>query len=387
MRLIIAPDSFKGSLSASQAAAAMAAGALQADPDAEVIKLPLADGGEGTVDALVSATGGTFVTQRVCGPLGEEVDATYGLSGDGQTAFVEMAAAAGSGLVPPEKRDPLLTTTYGVGELMLAAAGRGARTIVVGVGGSATNDGGAGTAQALGVRLLDSRGRDIPRGGGALERLETLDLSGLRFPKDRVKVLVACDVDNPLVGPAGASCVYGPQKGATPDMVEKLERALGGYAQVIHRNLGKDVSGIPGGGAAGGLAAGLAAFLDAEMKPGIELILDLAGFDALAGDADLVLTGEGRIDAQTLRGKTVMGVTRRASALGVTVVALAGCIGAGAEDLYASGLAAMLSVIDCPMTEADAMRNAPDLLRRTARAVAAVFRAGHVDSLSLQGRG
>ncbi|MGB3958921.1 MAG: glycerate kinase, partial [bacterium] len=273
MRIIIAPDSFKGSLTAAEVAASIERGVKRVLPQAETIPVPLADGGEGTVDALVSATGGRLVTKEVTGPLGERVKASYGLLGDGETAVIEMAAASGLPLVPLEKRNPMLTTTYGTGELILAALDEGCRRIIIGIGGSATNDGGAGMAQALGVKLLDEEGLDIPYGAAGLARLDRIDISSLDRRLAQVEVLVACDVDNPLTGPRGAARVYGPQKGADPQMVEELDQILGRFAAIILRDLGKDVKDIPGAGAAGGLGAGLMAFLNGRLAPGVELVL------------------------------------------------------------------------------------------------------------------
>ncbi|MDO8630841.1 MAG: glycerate kinase, partial [Phycisphaerales bacterium] len=324
MKIVVAPDSFKGTLSAGEAADAITAGIRDVLPDAEIDEIPLADGGEGTVDALVVATGGRKLTERVNGPLLEPVDAPYGLLGDGETAVIEMSAAAGLSLLPARLRNPLLTTTSGVGELMEAALRQKPSKIIVGVGGSATNDGGAGAMQALGVRFLDHAGVELKPGGAALADLTSIDASGLRFPAGSVEVVVACDVRNPLIGPEGASVVYGPQKGATPEMVRVLDDALSNYAKVISKYLNKEVVNLPGGGAAGGLAAGLVAFLDARIEAGAELVMDLVGFDDRIRDVDLIVTGEGRIDRQTLYGKTISAVLARARDRGVPIIALAG---------------------------------------------------------------
>jgi len=273
MRFVIAPDSFKGSASAREVAQAIAEGLKAALPDAVCDLVPMADGGEGTVDALVAATGGRIVSVRVTGPLGEPVDAFFGVLGDGKTAVIEMAAAAGLHLVPPEKRNPMVTTTYGVGELMRAALDAGCRRLIIGIGGSATNDGGAGMAQALGVRLLDEKGDEIGFGGGALERLARLDLSDFDRRIWEAEILVACDVTNPLTGPNGASAVYGPQKGATPEMVRQLDANLRHYAAVLRRDLGVEVETVAGAGAAGGLGAGLLAFCRAQLRRGVELVI------------------------------------------------------------------------------------------------------------------
>ncbi len=327
MRIIIAPDSFKGSLTAAEVAASIERGVKRVLPQAETIPVPLADGGEGTVDALVSATGGRLVTKEVTGPLGERVKASYGLLGDGETAVIEMAAASGLPLVPLEKRNPMLTTTYGTGELILAALDEGCRRIIIGIGGSATNDGGAGMAQALGVKLLDEEGLDIPYGAAGLARLDRIDISSLDRRLAQVEVLVACDVDNPLTGPRGAARVYGPQKGADPQMVEELDQILERFAAIILRDLGKDVKDIPGAGAAGGLGAGLMAFLNGRLAPGVELVLAAVKLEErIQKGADLVITGEGAINEQTVYGKTPIGVAKLAKRYHLPVIAIAGSI-------------------------------------------------------------
>jgi len=375
MKILLAPDSFKGSLSAAQAAEAMAVGVRRARPDAEIVLLPLADGGEGTVEALVLATGGRRKTLRVRGPLGEPVEAMYGLLGpDGKTAVIEMAAAAGLPLVPPDRRDPRRTTTWGVGELLRRVAEAGVKRIIVGLGGSATNDGGAGALQALGVRFLDAGGQSLPAplAGADLARLARIEAADLPALFAGVEIVIASDVTNLLLGPIGASAVYGPQKGADAAMVVELDAALTNYAAVLRRDLGKDVSGLPGAGAAGGMGAGLMALLDARMQSGIDLVLDAARFEAQAAGADWLLTGEGRIDAQTLHGKTIMGILGRCRPLGIPVVAFGGAVDDGAgEPLAAAGLRAAFPIISSPMSLEDAMRDAGALLTQ---AVARVVR-------------
>src|SRR5690606_515448 len=293
---------------AKEVAAAIAAGVRKVWPDARIDCVPLADGGEGTVEALVEATGGRFVQARVTGPLGEPVEAVYGLLGDGETAVIEMAAASGLPLVPPDRRDPARATTRGTGELIRAALDRGCRRLIIGIGGSATNDGGAGMAQALGVSFRGRHGRVLPLGGLALRELEAIDLSGLDPRIRETEIVAACDVDNPLYGPRGASAVYGPQKGATPELVEALDQALRRYAEVLYRDLGIDVQAIPGSGAAGGLGAGLVALLGAQLKPGIELVLEALDFRRRLEGADLVIAAEGGVDRQTAFGKAPSGV-------------------------------------------------------------------------------
>jgi len=374
LRIVLAPDSFKGSLTAAQAAAAMAEGVRRACPDAEVILMPLADGGEGTVEALVVATGGRRQSARVMGPLGDLVNAAWGRLGPGGDAVVEMAAAAGLPLVPADKRDPRRTTTFGVGELLRQAVEAGAKRLIIGLGGSATNDGGAGAMQALGVRFWDAAGAPLPAPvtGADLIRLARVDASALHALLAGVEVVIASDVTNVLLGPTGASAVYGPQKGAGAGAVAELDAALTRYAAVLRRDLGRDVAAQPGAGAAGGMGAGLMAFLGAQMQSGIDLILDAARFEERAQGADWLLTGEGRIDAQTLAGKTISGVLRRCRPLGVPALAFGGSVDdAAGELLTAEGLRAAFPIVSGPMSLDDAMRNAGALLTQ---AVARVVR-------------
>lgn len=374
MKLVIAPDSFKESLSAPAVATAIAAGFRAVFPAAEIVELPVADGGEGTVEAMVAATNGRVVSLTVTGPLGTPVDAFYGLSGDGGTAIVEMAAASGLMLVPPAARDPLKTTTYGVGEILKAALDAGARRFIVGIGGSATNDGGAGMLQALGARLLDADGTDLPRGGAALARLAHIDLATLDPRLAEARIDVACDVDNPLTGPKGASAVFGPQKGATPSMVAELDAALTTYAATIKRDLGADIAALPGAGAAGGLGAGFAGVLGATLKPGIDIVLDAVDLDAAVRDADLVITGEGRMDFQTAHGKTPVGVARVAKRHGKPVIALAGGLGSGVEAVHDHGIDAVFSVLSRICTLDEALAEGAANLTQTARNVAATLK-------------
>jgi glycerate kinase len=335
MRVVVAPDKFEGSLTADQAARSIEAGLLRARPDAQVTRLPVGDGGAGTLAAVVAA-GFERVPVRATGPTGEPVDAAIALRGE--RAFVEMAEASGLRRLPGGKRAPLEATTYGTGELLRAALDLGARELVLGIGGSATTDGGAGMASALGVRFLDGDGRPLPPGGAALLRLARVDASGLDPRVEHVSVTVAADVDNPLVGPQGAAAVYGPQKGAGPDDVLLLDSALRRYARVLHDDLGVDLADTPGAGAAGGLGAGAMAFLGAGLRSGIELVLELVGFDEAAEGADLVITGEGKIDFQSLRGKAPFGVAKAAAAHGVPVVALAGVVEVAERELRAAGI-------------------------------------------------
>jgi len=370
LRILIAPDSFKGSLSAADAASAMARGATAAFPQAKIIEVPMADGGEGTVDALVAGTGGEIIIQDVTGPLGLPVMARFGLLGDGETAAIEMAAASGLLLVTKEQRNPLITTTYGTGELIRAALDRGVKRIVCGIGGSATNDGGAGMIMALGAKLLKKDGTPIGFGGQALLELDRIDVSGLDPRLKQVDLLVACDVDNPLCGPRGASAVYGPQKGATPEMVQILDGALSHLADVMGRDLGVFVRDVPGAGAAGGLGGGLTGFLGARLRPGIEVVMEAVRIDEKLRGVTLVVTGEGRTDGQTLAGKVPMGVARRAGQHGIPAIVVSGGVTPDADGLLVHNIRSLISVCDGPMTLDEAMSRAAELLERaTARAL------------------
>ena len=367
MKVCIAPDSFKESLSAAEVAEAIRRGVLKVAPGAQTVIVPMADGGEGTVRALVDATGGEFVRETVTGPLGGKVQADYGLLGEGETAVIEMAAASGLPLLPPDERNPMLTTTFGTGELIRSALDRGVKHIIVGIGGSATVDGGAGMAQALGAKLLDEKGEEIGFGGGELRRLERIDLSELAPRVESVEV--ACDVTNPLTGPEGAARIYGPQKGATPEMVEALERNLAHLAHVIANDLGKDVCDLPGAGAAGGLGAGLVAFLGAKLKPGVEIVIEASGLRKKMKGCDLVITGEGRLDEQSAFGKTIDGVAGVAKGLGIPVVAIAGSLGKGCEKVLGRGVSAYFSTVPGPGSLQEALTEAAEFLERTAEQV------------------
>src|SRR5690554_4795009 len=361
-KIVIAPDSFKGSLTSTEAARAMARGVGKALPEAELVLLPLSDGGEGLVESLVVASGGELLEYEVTGPLGTPVKAQLGLMGGGKTAVIEMAQASGLVLVPEEERNPLLTTTFGTGELIARALELGCTHLIIGIGGSATNDGGMGMAQALGFRFLDDQGTPLVHGGGELARLAKIDASGKDPRLENVTIEVACDVNNPLTGPQGAAHIYGPQKGATPEMVEFLDAALANYDQVLQRDLGQDVGKVPGAGAAGGLGAGLMALLGGTLVSGIELVLDVLRFDEKVRGARLVLTGEGKFDAQSAYGKVPMGVARRSRALGVPVVVIAGTVLPSAEILHGEGVSAYFSIINRPMSLKEAMEGAVELL-------------------------
>nr|WP_318383826.1 glycerate kinase [uncultured Enterobacter sp.] len=376
MKIVIAPDSYKESLSALDVAVAIERGFRDVFPTAEYLKLPMADGGEGTVEAMVAATSGRVVKVPVRGPLGEQVDGFYGVSGDEQSAFIEMAAASGLEMVPAARRDPLITTSWGTGELIRHALDAGVKHIIIGLGGSATNDGGAGMVQALGAKLLNAQGEPLGPGGSELETLAKIDVSELDARLNACRIEVACDVTNPLTGDDGATAVFGPQKGATPAMITRLDAALKHYAEVILRDLDRDVLTLSGGGAAGGMGAGLYAFCGAELRRGIEIVTDALHLDTHVADADLVITGEGRIDSQTINGKVPVGVAKVAKRYNVPVIGIAGSLTADAGVVHDHGIDAVFSVIFKICTLDDALANAGENVRLTARNVAATLKAG-----------
>ncbi|WP_318469810.1 glycerate kinase [Photobacterium leiognathi] len=373
MKIIIAPDSYKESLTAMEVATAIENGFRQVIPNAEYIKLPMADGGEGTVQSLVDASNGTIIERSVTGPLGEQVNGFFGLMGDGKTAIIEMAAASGLHLVSPELRNPMLTTSFGTGELILAALDKGVEHIIVGIGGSATNDGGIGMAQALGVRFLDENNKQISYSGGALDRLHRIDISNIDPRLVSVKLEVACDVDNPLCGEKGASQVFGPQKGATPEMVTQLDNNLAHYAEIIKRDLGKNVKDMAGAGAAGGMGAALLGLFNAQLRPGIEIVMDAVNLADVLQDADLVITGEGRIDSQTIHGKTPIGVARTAKRFNKPVIGIAGCLSYDCNVVHEHGIDAVFSVVPRSVSQAEALAEAAINVELTARNVAAIY--------------
>jgi len=366
MKIVVAPQSFKGSLAAREVAEAIERGIRRVVPRADIFVLPMADGGEGTVDALVYSTGGRFMKCEVTGPLGDKVEANWGILGDGATAVLEMAAASGLILVAPEKRNPLVATTYGTGQLIKAALDADCRRLIIGIGGSATNDGGAGMAQALGAQLTDSDGRELAPGGAALARLNHIDVSGMDSRIKECRITIASDVTNTLCGTEGASWVYGPQKGATEDMCRQLDKALENYAAVIRKDLGIDIMDMPGAGAAGGLGAGLAVFLGAELVPGIDIVSEAAGLAEHLKGATLVFTGEGRLDSQTMFGKAVAGVTARAKEAGVPVVALTGGIAGDMSYLYEQGISSILCIAPGPISVEESQGKASQLITDTA---------------------
>jgi glycerate kinase len=362
MKIVICPDSFKESLSSIEVCDCIERGLKKANSKFKIEKIPLADGGEGTVKALVLATEGRSLKCRVRGPLGRRIWAGYGILGDGKTAIIEMAAASGLALVPQKRRNPLLTTTYGTGEIIANALNRGCRRIIIGIGGSATVDGGCGMAQALGAKLLDGKGKEIGFGGGEIGKIEKIDLKFMDKRVRGTKFIIASDVKNPLLGPRGAARVYGPQKGATPNMVERLERGLSHLAKVIRKELSVSVENIPGAGAAGGLGAGLYAFLGAKMENGAELVMKIARLEERIKKADMVITGEGQLDRQTLYGKAIMGVVKMARKYRVPSICIAGSIMPEAKDLYRLGVKGLFSTTTMPMSLQQAMGKSRSLL-------------------------
>lgn len=362
MRIVIAPQGFKGSLTALEIGQAVERGIQRFAPETETRVVPVADGGDGTLQALVDSSGGRILAATVTDPLGRPVEAQWGSMGDGVTAVIEMARSSGLALLRAEERDPLRTTTRGVGELIKIAMDAGHRKFIIGIGGSATNDGGAGMMQALGARLLDAEGRELPPGGAALAALERMDLAQIDPRVQEIEVVVACDVNNPLCGSDGASAVFGPQKGAAPEMVSQLDAALARFAEVVQRDLGVDIRTRPGAGAAGGLGAGLMAFLHADLRAGIDIVLDAVDLrDALEG-ADLVITGEGQIDRSTIFNKTPVGVARLAKERSIPVIAIAGGLGEGYRETHEYGIDAAFSLVTGPMSLDQALDNTSTLL-------------------------
>ncbi|WP_033577769.1 glycerate kinase [Dickeya chrysanthemi] len=374
MKIVIAPDSYKESLSAQEVATQIEAGFREVFPEASYVKLPVADGGEGTVEAMVAATRGKIVKVNVTGPLGDDIEAFFGLSGDEKTAFIEMAAASGLERVPPHLRNPLLTTSYGTGELIRCALDHGVRHCIIGIGGSATNDGGAGMVQALGAQLLDEAKQPIGFGGAELARLAYIDVRLLDPRIQQCRFEVACDVTNPLTGKQGASAVFGPQKGASEAMVEQLDQALQHYAGVIRHDLDIDVEQVSGAGAAGGMGAALLAFCGAELRRGIEIVTEALGLDELVKDASLVITGEGRIDSQTIHGKVPIGVASVAKRYHKPVIGIAGSLTADVGVVHDHGLDAVFSVLYTICSLEEALDNAADNVRMTARNIAATIK-------------
>ena len=362
MIIVIAPDSFKESLSSEEACRAIEKGLRKAMPDARLVKNPMADGGEGTMDTIVKCSGGRIIKCKATDPLGGKITARCGLLDGGNTALIEMAEASGLALVPRGKRNPLKTSSYGTGEMIKFAIERGCKKILLTLGGIATNDAGVGIAEALGYKFLDERGRNIPRGAGGLKFLRHIDAKNAHPALSKRAFLAACDVKNPLCGPNGSAAVYGPQKGATPGMVKEIEANLRNFARVVNNDLKKDVLNVPGAGAAGGAGAGALAFLNASLKPGIEIVIELTRLEEKLKDADLVITGEGRMDGQTVFGKTPAGVAKTAKKYGLPVIAFCGQIGEGAQKARAAGIDAIFSIADGPISYEYSLKNAGKLL-------------------------
>ncbi|WP_195573906.1 glycerate kinase [Paenibacillus sp. 1001270B_150601_E10] len=373
---LLAPDSFKESMTAKEVCIAMEEGMRKVYPDAEYIHVPMADGGEGTVQSLVDATGGKIYEAEVTGPLGQPVKARYGIMGDGVTAAIEMASASGIHHVTKETKNPFITTTYGTGELIRECLDKGITKIIIGIGGSATNDGGTGMAEALGVRFLNAAGQSIPRGGGSLDQLATIDVTGLDERLKHVEMIVACDVTNPLCGEHGASHVFGPQKGATREMVKVLDDNLAHYADIVREQLHKDVRDIPGAGAAGGLGAGLLIFTQATLQRGIDIVIEYTGLKAKLAEADYCLTGEGGMDFQTKFGKTPYGVAKAAKEANTKVIAIAGYIGEGIEALYDEGIDAIFGIVPGAAELEKVLAEGPQNVSRTCENIARLIRLG-----------
>lgn len=365
MKVLIAMDSFKGSLGSLEAAEWIEKGIRRVYGDAWIQKVMVADGGEGTMETMLMGTGGDIVELTVLDPLGRNRTARYGITKE-YTAIIEMAEASGLCLLSAEERNPLATTSYGTGQLIMDAVHRGCKQILLGIGGSATNDGGVGMAEALGVRFLDQNGRMIPKGGGYLDKLDRIDRTQLDPRIERVRFQIACDVDNPLCGQNGASKVFGPQKGATPEMMERLDCNLAHYADIVQRDMGIDIRNVPGAGAAGGLGGGMIAFCNGKLTRGIELVLDGIDIDSMLQCVDVVITGEGRLDHQTAHGKAPAGVATRAAKWGKPVFAIGGSIGEGADSLYDCGVDGILSAVAAPMSLEQAMRDAGKNLEEVA---------------------
>lgn len=376
MKIVIAPDSYKESLSAVEVAQAIEKGFREIFPDAEYISVPVADGGEGTVDAMIGATQGSKMTATVTGPLGEPVTACWGMSGDGKTAFIEMAEASGLALVPVDKRNPLVTTSRGTGELILRALDNGARNIIIGIGGSATNDGGAGMVQALGAKLVDATGKEISPGGGSLLSLNSIDISGMDKRLESCVINVACDVTNPLIGDNGASRIFGPQKGADEATIVELDRNLAHFADVIKKHLRIDVKNAPGAGAAGGMGAALMAFLGGDLRSGIEIVTEALNLEEHIHDCSLVVTGEGRMDSQSIRGKVPVGVAAVAKKYRKPVIGIAGALTSDVAVVHQYGIDAVFSVLNSIGTLEDAFKNAFENIYRASRDIAATVAIG-----------
>ena len=374
LRILVAPNAFKESLSATEAAAAISRGILKVLPASKITQLPIADGGDGTLEAVVEGTDGKIVRARVLDPLGKKIFAEYGLTGDGKTAVIEMSRASGLALVPTSQRNPMLCTSYGTGQLIKAALKRGVKDIILGIGGSATVDGGVGALQALGIEFLDRRGKPVGWGGNGLKSISRIDPGAVNPLLEQARILVACDVDNPLVGPRGSAAVFGPQKGATPGMVRKLDQYLGKLGRLIQRTTGRDVLQVAGSGAAGGIAGGFMGLLGAQLSPGSDLVFELLRVEEQVRKADLIFTGEGQIDFQTPFGKGPGMLAKTAKDAGVPVIGIAGSVAGDVGSLYDQGFTALFSILASPLTIEAAIRQADQLLEAQSEQVARLLR-------------
>ena len=382
MKIVIAPQSFKGSISAMNAAKAMETGVRSVLPNAETILIPIADGGDGTLETLVDAMGGNIIEETVTGPVGSKVKASWGALADNKTAVIEMARTSGLALLKADELDPYKSSTYGLGEILSKALDNDYRHFIFGIGGSATNDGGAGLAQALGIKLLNSAGKEISVGGLALKQLDRIDMSTIDPRIKDCTFDVACDVDNPLCGPNGASAIYGPQKGASPEMVEVLDNALQHFSHVIHRDLGTEIKHLPGAGAAGGLGGGMVAFVNASLKNGIDIMLDVLDFHEKISGANLVITGEGQMDYQTVFSKAPIGVAKASKAKNIPVIGISGSLGMNYQSVHDHGIDAVFSITPRPMSLEDASQNAKELISEATEEVMRAIFAGSMDVLN-----
>ena len=362
MKIVVAPQAFKGSLSATEVGNSMIKGIENVIPNSTNLLVPIADGGDGTLETLVESSQGKINLIKVTGPLGEQQNSAWGALGRNKTAIIEMARSSGLALVPINKLNPLISTTYGLGEVILDALDQGYRDFIIGIGGSATNDAGAGMAQALGAKLLDSNGNELPFGGESLSKLNSINIDGIDTRIKESNFAIACDVNNPLTGPEGASAIYGPQKGATPEMVNTLDQALTNFAKIVEKDLGIKINNVEGSGAAGGLGGGLIAFLNGKLRKGVDIVLDFVDIDKALINTNLVITGEGQLDFQTIYNKAPIGVAKRAKHLGIPVIAISGSLGENFSVVHEHGIDAASSIVSKPMTLEEASKNAPELI-------------------------
>ena len=362
MKIVVAPQAFKGSLSATEVGNSMIKGIENVIENSTNLLVPVADGGDGTLETLVESSQGKINSIKVTGPLGEQQNSAWGALGKNKTAIIEMARSSGLALVPINKLNPLISTTYGLGEVILDALDQGYRDFIIGIGGSATNDAGAGMAQALGIKLLDSNGNELPFGGESLSKLKSIDVDGIDTRIKESNFSIACDVNNPLTGPEGASAIYGPQKGATPEMVNTLDQALTNFAEIVEKDLGIKINDVEGSGAAGGLGGGLIAFLNGKLRKGVDIVLDFVDINKALTNTNLVITGEGQLDFQTIYNKAPIGVARRAKHLGIPVIAISGSLGENFSVVHEHGIDAASSIVSKPMTLEEASKNAPELI-------------------------